>query len=292
MQLNDAMLARRWEARLALHYESRNQGTVLVRNEHSGPLRVQRNLYPEGRGTCHNILVHPPGGIATGDTLDVRVNLGDQSSALLTTPGAGKWYRNFDSSSGAQDAEIAPQARQTLQFHVGSAAQLEWLPQETILFDGAAADMATSVHLSEGACYLGWEILCFGRTASGERFKTGRLRARTEIKTEQGVLWCEQGMLQAGNPLFQSPAGLAGRTVSATLLAAGRDTLDETLAACRAVEPGEDALAGITRMPRLLIGRWLGNSSEQARWYFQNLWKTLRPALTAREAQTPRIWST
>jgi len=289
MLLNDAMLARRWEARLALHYEMREQRTVLVHRAHAGPLRVQRDLYPEGPHTCHNIIVHPPGGIATGDTLDLRVSLSDQTSTLLTTPGAGKWYRNSDFEGGGG---IVSQATQTLQFSVGPGAQLEWLPQETILFDGAVADMTTSVHLSQGACYLGWEILCFGRTASGERFKTGLLRARTEIKTEQGALWREQGLLQAGDPLFQSPAGLAGRSVSATLLAAGRDTPDEILAACRAVEPGEDALAGMTRMPSLLIARWLGNSSEQARWYFQDLWKTLRPALTGREAQTPRIWAT
>jgi urease accessory protein len=292
MQLNDAMLARRWEARLALHYESRDQGTVLVRNEHAGPLRVQRSLYPEGRHTCHNILVHPPGGIASGDTLDVCVSLGNRSSALLTTPGAGKWYRNFDVSGGLADTGMAPRARQKLEFHVGPGAQLEWLPQETILFDGAVADMVTSVHLSEDACYVGWEILCFGRTASGERFRKGLLRTSTEILAEQGALWREQGTLVAGDALFGSHAGLVGRTVSATLLAAGRNTPDEALGACRAVQPGEEALAGITRMPRLLIARWLGNSSEQARWYFQNLWRTLRPALTGREAQAPRIWAT
>ncbi|HXC39885.1 MAG TPA: urease accessory protein UreD [Burkholderiales bacterium] len=282
------MLARQWRAQLDLSYEKREGRSVLALNKHAGPLRVQRSLYPEGTLTCHNIIVHPPGGIAAGDTLDVRVSLGDQSSALLTTPGAGKWYRNFDVSDGMD----IPQGRQTLQYRLGAGAQLEWLPQETILFDGACADMATLVQLGVDACYLGWEILCFGRTASGERFNSGLLRSRTEILADQGALWREQGRLQAGEALFQSRAGLAGKTVSATLLAAGRDAPDEALAECRAISPGEDALAGVTRMPKLLIARWLGDSSEQARWYFQKLWKTLRPALTGREATTPRIWAT
>ena len=112
------MLARRWEARLALEYGFRDGRSVLTRREHFGPLRVQRDLYPEGSATCHTIIVHPPGGIAGGDRLWLQAQLDAGSAALLTTPGAGKWYR----SAGAE-------ASQSLEFTVADGAVLEWLPQ-------------------------------------------------------------------------------------------------------------------------------------------------------------------
>ena len=284
-----SMLARRWEARLALEYGFRDGRSVLTRREHFGPLRVQRNLYPEGQATCHTIVVHPPGGIAAGDRLSVQAKLGEGSAALLTTPGAGKWYRCLDAG---YDVSALPRASQTLDFAVEAGANLEWLPQESILFDGAVVDMTTRVSLGAGASYLGWDILCFGRTASGERYQSGALRTRTEIVSDGVTLWREQGSLRAGEPMFTSPAGLAGRTVSATLIAAGRDTPDDVLAQCRAIDAPDGALAGITRLPKVLIARWLGDSSEDARHYFAKVWALLRPGLSGREAQTPRIWAT
>jgi urease accessory protein len=274
----------RWDARLTLGYQRRGVRTVLAQREHVGPLRVQRNLYPEGEGTCHTIVVHPPGGIAGGDRLAIAATLGDSSAALLTTPGAGKWYR----SSGRP-------ASQSLRFEVGAGASLEWLPQETIVFNGAVADMETNVRLSGDAAYVGWEILCFGRTASGERFTRGTLRTRTELTRDGRRLWLEQGVLAGGDPLFDSPVGLAGHTVCGTLLAAGREVPAELLAACRAVPAGpanSGALAGLTRLPGVCIARWLGDSSEDARRWFAAQWALLRPVFHGGSAESPRIWAT
>jgi urease accessory protein len=254
---------------------------VLARRSHTGPLRVQRDLYPEGERTCHSIVVHPPGGIAGGDSLSLKVDLGPDSAALLTTPGAGKWY----GSDGAW-------AAQALQFEVASGAVLEWLPQETIVFNRALAGMATSVRLQEGAIYVGWEILCLGRAAAGERFARGCVRQRIEILQDGVQLWVERGRTEGGDPLLASPIGLAGRTVCATLIAAGRDLPDDVLAACRTIAPGEGALGGITRLPRLAVARYLGDSGEDARRYFASLWGLLRPALKGCAAVTPRIWTT
>lgn len=276
-----ALASPHWEARLSLEYERRAERSVLARRSHSGPLRVQRDLYPEGQGTCHTIVVHPPGGIAGGDTLAVRARLGDRSAALLTTPGAGKWYRT----------QGAP-ACQSLDFEVSQGASLEWLPQETILFDGAVADMETRVRLAGDGVYTGWEILCFGRAASGQKFASGLLSQKTDIVADGAPLWSERARVSGDDPLFSSPVGLAGHGVCATLLAAGRDVSNEVLAACRAVPVGADALAGVTRLPRIVIARWLGDSGEDARRYFSALWTVLRPAIRQREAVEPRIWST
>ena len=146
-----------WQARLSLGFERRGDTTVLVQRAHYGPLRVQKALYPEGAAVCHAIVLHPPGGIAGGDRLEISVAAGQGVHALLTTPGAGKWYR-----SGGRPAQ------QSLTVRVAREAVVEWLPQETIVFDGAEATMHSRIELAAGGVFCGWEVLCLGRTAAGE----------------------------------------------------------------------------------------------------------------------------
>lgn len=271
-----------WQASLALRFERRADATLLAERRHRGPLRVQKALYPEGPAVCHAVVLHPPAGIAGGDELEISVEAGAAAHALLTTPGAGKWYRS-----------AAPWARQTLNFEVAAGAVLEWLPQETIVFDGALANMQSRVRLAAGAGYLGWEVLCLGRRAAHEKFSRGELRLGTRIEQDGKLLWLEQGRLAGGSPLLNSPVGLAGFSVSATLLAAGRPVAPALLTACRAIAPLEnDAQYGLSVLPQLLVARYLGHSSEAARAWFTQLWQVLRPALLGREAQPLRIWST
>jgi urease accessory protein len=257
-----------WKAELSLGFEHADGRTVLARKRHEGPLVVQKALYPEGGEVCHAIVVHPPAGIVGGDELLLNVESGKAACALLTTPGAGKWYR----TSG-------PWAAQRLSFDVEGA--LEWLPQETIVFDGARADLSTEVRLGGEARYVGWEILCLGRSGSGERFSSGTIRLSTRISRNEKPIWLERGRIDGGGKLMQSQAGLGGRTVCGTFVAAGPDLPATTI----------DALA-VTRLPGLLVARYLGDSSEEARQSFAALWAALRPALLGREAHEPRIWRT
>lgn len=281
MQIADPIVES-WKAELALGYERRGDSTVLARREHFGPLRVQKALYPEGPDVCHTIVLHPPSGIAGGDELDIKVQLASGAHALLTTPGAGKWYR----STGAL-------ATQTLHFDLAENSVLEWLPQETIVFNAALANMRTEVALAPGACFFGQEVLCLGRRAMNERFEQGCLRLGTDIRLGDQLLWHERGQLDGGGMLMHSPTGLAGFSVSATLLVAGREIAKDVLAACREKLPAEsEARHGLTALPNLLVARYLGHSSEAAKAWFADLWAILRPALINREAQTPRIWNT
>lgn len=277
----NVVLPPRWDAALALEYQWRNGRSVLARRAHHGPLRVQRDLYPEGPGTCHTIVVHPPGGIAGGDHLRIRARLGTSAAALLTTPGAGKWYR----ANGRA-------ARQVLEFDLATGAALEWLPQETIVFDGADADLRCRVQMGAGSTYLGWDVLCLGRRASAERFTSGCIQVGTEIWQDQRCLWIERGRLLGGDAMLTSPVGLGGASVCATMLAAGSQVDAEVVAACRSVAAGPAARAGITQLPNLVIARWLGDSSEDAKRYFLHLWTVLRPALRQCAAVPPRIWAT
>lgn len=272
-----------WSAQLHLEYALRAGRTTLVRRRHSGPLQVQKPLYPEGPGTCQTILLHPPGGVAGADRLEIEAGLSAGCHTLITTPGAAKWYR-----SGGRPA------RQSVQLTIGDGALLEWLPQETIIFDGAHAELLTRVHLSGTASFLGWEITCLGRTASGERFTEGLWRQTTEIHRDGALLWGDYGRLEGGDQLLASPIGLAGHPVTATLVAAGREASEELLAACRrvgVVDGGADRF-GITLFPELLVARYLGDSSERARSYFTALWRLLRPWLGGNDACPPRIWNT
>lgn len=271
-----------WQARLQLGFVRREQATILARREHFGPLRVQKALYPEGEETCHAIVLHPPSGIAGGDALEIGVRVGPEAHALLTTPGAGKWYR-----SGG------PEASQRLNLEVADNGVLEWLPQETIVFDGARARMSTEIALHQGARFIGWEVLCLGRRAAGERFDSGEILLHTRIEQDGRPIWLERGKLEGGSPLLESPAGLSGYSVSATLLAVGPGLDAALLAACRDILPAEaGARHGITVLPEVFVARYLGHSSESARDWFAALWQTLRPALIGCEARTPRIWNT
>jgi urease accessory protein len=284
MNLRDLQPARDangWAARLELGYEHENGVTRLKTRRHVGPLVVQKPFYPEGGDVCHSLLLHPPGGIAGGDRLEVEVTVGAEARVLVTTPGATKWYRS-----------TGPIAQQRATLVVGAGGRLEWLPQENIVFDRAQARMITWVDLAEGACYVGWDITRLGRTASGERFDAGELRSCTEVQQAGRRLWGDYARIEGGAALLRSPAGLAGRPVSGTFLVAGPATERGLLEACRAVSPQGDAHCGVSAVPGVLVARYLGSSAEAARSYFVALWRLVRPVLLGREVSMPRIWST
>ena len=277
MQLAEP-LVRSWKASLSLGFSFENRKTTLGRKVHDGPLVVQKPLYPEGGDICHAIVVHPPGGIAGGDELSLDANIGENASVLLTTPGAAKWYRS-----------AGPWAKQSVAFDVQGA--LEWFPQETIVFDGALADSAYDVDLGARAGFIGWDIVCLGRTGSGEKFSRGTFRSSVQVRREGRLLWRERGRIDGGGRLLDSPAGLAGSPVFGTLFAAALDFDKKILDHLREQQPTLGAGA-VTLLPGILLARYLGGSSEAARRYFIALWRILRPALLGREAIEPRIWQT
>src|SRR6266850_7720415 len=258
MHVADPVHVRGWRAELALGFERRGTKTVLASRRHDGPLVVQKPLYPEGDAVCHAIVVHPPAGIAGGDELEIAVRAAEDAHALLTTPGAGKWYR----SGGVW-------ARQRIELNARDGACIEWLPQETIVYDGALADIRTEVRLADGARFIGWEILCLGRSGSGERFARGACRLQTSLQQNGKALWFERGRIEGGSPLLESQVGLTGAPVCATLLAVAPG-LDALLPRCRGARP-ESGAGAVTLLPGVLVARYLGSSSESAKRYFTQL---------------------
>ena len=269
-----------WRGELALEFAKRGGRTTLAQRRHDGPLVVQKPLYPEGDGVCHAILVHPPGGIAGGDQLFFDARAGADTHVLLTTPAAGKWYRS-----------IGPWAQQSTKIEAAAGACVEWLPQETIIFDRARANISLEVELDANSVFIGWEILCLGRTGAGERYTEGECRFHSRISREDKVIWFERGLMPAGGLFCTSAAGLGGATVCGTMIAAAEGVSRDLLTACRTEAPIQGR-AAVTQMPDVLVARYVGDSSESARNYFQRVWAHVRPALTGRAAVTPRIWST
>ncbi|MGZ5053191.1 MAG: urease accessory protein UreD, partial [Methylobacter sp.] len=204
-----------WQAKLELGFEHKRDKTLLAHRRHQGPLTVQRPFYPEG-GVCHVYILHPPGGIVGGDRLDLCINAELHSHALITTPAAGKFYR-----SGGE------QAVQTVSIKVEKDAALEWLPQETIIYQGAQLKSTVNVELSVGARFIGWEILSLGRPACGESFDNGLADMSWQIYCQGQPLFLERLYLDA--KAFTARWGLQGLSACGTLFASPANA--ESLAA-------------------------------------------------------------
>jgi urease accessory protein len=269
-----------WRARLELGFAKADARTRLVRRAHEGPLVVQKPLYPEGDDICQCIVVHPPGGIAGGDDIELRVDVDSGAYAQLTTPGATRWYR----SAGAD-------AAQRIVFSVADGGVLEWLPQGTIVFDGAHAATDVRVELAGNASYLGWDVICLGRTESSEQFTKGRWHQRCDILRDGALIWSERMVLGGNSPWLSSPAGLNRAPVFGTFVVMFTTCDDSTLNACRGLAPVEGE-GTVTRLPGSLVARYRGASSESAHAYFTALWSLVRPVVSGRAAVIPRIWRT
>ncbi|WP_249678075.1 urease accessory protein UreD [Pseudomonas abieticivorans] len=266
-----------WHAELELGYGRFGDTTRPVQRRHKGPLRVQKHLYAEGPEVCQHIIVHPPGGIAGGDRLDISANVGPGAWAQLTSPGAAKWYR------------AAGPAYQRLDLKVAAGATLEWLPQETIVYSAAQAELETHIELEGDARLLYWDVVALGRPASGERFDRGHFQSHLNVRRDGQLLWHERQRVTGGDGLLDSPIGLDGKPVFATLLLTC-DIDSQLLERCRSLPT--PVRGDLSQLPGLLVARCLANEGLHARDWLIALWKLLRPAVLGREALAPRIWST
>jgi urease accessory protein len=292
---NDAAdeLARPWQASLQLGFGLRAGHCRLLHNRHSGPLRLQKLLHPLCPEAAEALLLHPPGGIAGGDALEIDLDVAEGARVLVTTPGAAKWYR----TSGQA-------ARQTVALRIASGACLEWLPQESILFDGSDALQALDIELHGDAGMIGWDIVQLGRTAAGESWRSGRWRQDLKLRRDGRLLWCERADLAADSVLRQARQGLSGVTVFGTLWSSAAGWHDpELLHALRATLSAEcdrlgdasvvHATATLLPHPRsLLLVRALASDAERLRTVLESAWALLRPEVVGLHAQRPRIWNT
>ena len=198
-----------WHARLSLDLRL-EAGRSVARFEHEGPLRILQSLYPEGDAICHNVLIHPPGGLVGGDTLEIDVRAARGSHGLITTPGATRFYRS-EGEAAVQRTRIA----------LDEGARLEWLPLEAICYSACKAENHLRIECAPGAELIGWDISALGLPGANQPFASGSLLQHIELP---GV-WLERGRIDAADTrLLQSPLGLAGQRCMASLFfVAGSD---------------------------------------------------------------------
>ncbi|NJK46817.1 urease accessory protein UreD [Candidatus Gracilibacteria bacterium] len=271
-----------WHGSLDLVYSDRDGETQIAHALIQAPLKVQRPFYPESKAICHSVILHTAGGIVGGDRLSQTIKLQSQANALITTAAAGKVYR----SNGQT-------AKQTINIDVESGACLEWLPQETIIFNGALYHQNLRVELAPGANFLGWEITRFGRSARGEKFLAGEWRSHTEIWQQGKPLFIDRQWLSAGETIINSPVGLAGHPIVASLIWIGKPVSPEIIEQARSLweikkDRGE---AGVTTTQALgLLCRYRGSSTEEVQNWFIEVWQLLRRSLLERGTIKPRVW--
>lgn len=270
-----------WQASLGLRFESRGARTIMRRTHQHGPLTVQKPFYPEGSAaTCHTYLLHPPGGIVGGDNLQVNISVTNDAAALITTPAATKVYRT-----------AGPQSRVSQRLQVGASGQLEWLPQDNILFGGSRFRNVTEVDLATGARFIGWEQTCLGRPASGDAYDQGRFSASWRIRMSGQPVVNERVAWESEDPFRLRRYGLGGYTVMGTLFAFPADDDIQRLLS-NIVTRGPDLVCATTLLDNVVAVRVLAHNARIARQRLLSAWQLLRPPVMGKKATTPRIWAT
>jgi urease accessory protein len=292
-----------WHAHLDLRLQVRSVDgnrikTALVRNVHSGPLRVQKALYPEAINPqiCHAVIVHPPAGVAGGDVLNVNVALDANTHALITTPGATQWYKSSADTPATMSVNL----------WLADHAKLDWLPQENILFDRSHAQLHTTIDLAPSASAIGWDVCMLGRSAAGESWQHAALQQRTVITRGRHPLWVEHSELSSDlssemnddHALRNNLAALAGHSIMGTLWAVGERAHSEQAQSFAASLPYDAALkTGITFLQDnhysggAILLRVLGNDMESVRRCMVSAWLHFRPIIHGAAAVPLRLWA-
>ncbi|MCC5809340.1 MAG: urease accessory protein UreD [Ectothiorhodospiraceae bacterium] len=277
--IDTAQLTAGWRGRLALEFRRRHDRTILARRRHYGPLLVQRTFHPEG-APCHAYVIHPPGGVVGGDSLELDIRLDRASHALITTPAAAKFYRT-----------AGPSAYQLQRFAVSEAASLEFLPAETILHGASRTLLDNRFDLHADARLITFDVLCLGRPGSGDHFLSGVCTQQTQIRRGDAMLLHDRLNLEAGDRLLTAPWGLDGRTVIGTCIATpAPEGLENRLREALASRDG--LRLGISRLGDVLICRCLGHGAEPVREALHLAWSLIREAVIGVPPHPPRIWKT
>lgn len=277
---------RNWPASLTLSFVQRGKRTVMDRMDFYGPLRVQRPFYPEGNeGPCHTYILHPPGGIVSGDTLCLQADCKQGTHVLLTTPSAGKIYKADQHRTGQT---------QTIHINVHNGI-CEWLPMETLVFDGANARIETRIELKGQARLIGWDILCLGRPENNLPFCNGSLIQGLHIAYDGIPLLHERLAVYGNDTDFRSETfGLSGHSALGTFFAVGPEAANpDCIQHLRATLPDlKNGLWAATCRRGILVVRYLGPRADEAASLFRQIWELIRPRFLDRQAVPPRIWST
>jgi len=262
-----------------LRVDARNGKTRLADLYQQAPLRA---FFPNEAGTpgLEAVLANVAGGLVGGDQLSVRIEAADGATALVTTQAAEKVYRS-----------AGPAVRIDCELAVSGGAELAWMPQATILFDGANLERRTRLSVEPGASLLGGEVVAYGRAGSGERLAAGRLRDVWEVRREGRLVWVDRVAVEDWRVVRDNPACLAGARASALLVHASDDAAARLQTARAILDDTADAVAsGVTTIGGLLVARWLGRDAKALLDAYTAFWRRYR-AIADAPGRIPRIWA-
>ena len=281
-----------WHAHARLHFQCR-QGRTLYQGGAVAPLRLQRGRALAG-GRCELPILHTAGGLVGGDRLSLDVRLDSAAQVLLTSVAAQKVYGSVGRS------RLAPAGRwaeQQLTVRLAANADLEWLPQELVLYADGLYVQRQRIELEPGASWLGAEVVRLGRTAAGEGLARGRWRSSLEVVRQQpdGPRWELVDRLELGAEASLGQHGMAGQPVFGSLVWAAPQplaaqalaTLLQAARQARADLVGEMACGPLDQG---LLARYRGPSTSAARAWFTRLWGAIRACRALPAPELPRCW--
>lgn len=224
-------------------------------------------------------LLTTSGGLAGGDRLRLSFRAGAGARALVTTAAAEKVYRS-----------LGPAAEIAVSLVAETGAWLEFLPQETILFDRARLVREVTAELAAGARLIAAETLVFGRAARGERFAQGLLHESWRVRVDGRLVWADALRLDGDvGAKLASPAGFGGAAALATVLYVGEDAAAHLPLARVLAEAGDGAA---TVVNGVLLARFLGARADAVRLALAHYIRGLRHAAGGLPAALPRLWHT
>ena len=292
-------LKNKWLASLFLEFAIKSNVSQLVKTSRRGPLNVQKAFYPEGKDCAHVYLLHPPAGIVSGDELNIEICIQDSAHALITTPGANRFYRARTNLAIGDSKQT-----QISNINVLGKGICENFPLETIVYEGADAINQLDLKLSSQAHYIGWDISCLGLPAAGQPFKKGRFTQLNRVFIDGKLNFHDRINLTPNNNVCAHVAGLNNHSVFATMLAHAPkvrinvneksqlvDRLREQIAHTDGIDKPSQKVT-VTYIRDLLVVRYLGDHAEECKAIFTSIWKTIRPIYIQKEANVPRIWLT
>lgn len=285
-------VANAWRAEAWLQFHRRGSWT-----SHQGgataPLKLQR-AFQQSSGHCELPLLHTAGGLVGGDQLRISAALGAGSRALLTSVAAQKVYGSIGRSRQRPEGSWC---EQELRFQLAAGSDLEWLPQELVLYAGGLFAQRLEVELAEGASFLTAEIVRLGRTADQEQLGAGRWRSNLSIRrqTSSGPRWELVDRLELADAALQEEHGMGAEPVFGSLVWSAPAPLDAAtlatlLSQARAARAGLAGEMACGALEQGIVARYRGPSSQAARYWFSRLWRLSRELRGLAGPELPRVW--
>jgi urease accessory protein len=283
-----------WHASATLRFRQR-YGRTHHQGGASAPLKLLR-AYTQSSGHCELPLLHTAGGLVGGDVLKLRADLEPGSRALITTVAAQKVYGSVRRSRSHPEGRWA---EQHLQLQLAAGCDLEWLPQELVLYADALYQQHQEVELAEGASFLAMDVVRLGRTAAGEDLGAGRWRSSLSIRRREeadaAARWELVDRLELGGEALSGDHGMADEPVLGSLVWAApqplaADALSALLEQARLARNGLEGTMVCGALEQGLVARYRGPSSQAARFWFCRLWALIRQERGLPPPELPRVW--